>query len=203
MAIDPVWDVEVMSKEGRRLAEAISNMFPPMARVLLSSCVEDLFWSEIKSQLPDQLEPQGWFWHHKVPGLGIWYPTWKEISYEGGQLEGSGPWFTPKIQERYEARLVGRKERGEGTSGSSSRPPSPLRRGPNNPLRRRSLGSEHRRRLRRVTDTSLTRSACDRRGTSARSRRARMKRPHRKIAPPWRKNDSPHGARAEESLRST
>lgn len=118
LSMDPVWDVEVMRNEARRLADAINNVLPPGARRLLSAGVESLFRSEIEGKPIDQLEPERLFWHHRLPGLGVWYPAWWEIRTLDDAPEGSGEWFVPEVQEWYEAAHLGGERKRAGRISS-------------------------------------------------------------------------------------
>lgn len=41
-------------------------------------------------------------WHHKIRGVGVWYPVWQGIRSGGYEPEPPGPWFVPPYQSVYE-----------------------------------------------------------------------------------------------------
>lgn len=49
-------------------------------------------------------DPQGPSGHHKLPGLGIWYPVWQELRLGADRPDLFGTWFVPSWQTIYQER---------------------------------------------------------------------------------------------------
>jgi hypothetical protein len=119
ISADPVWPADLMRKEAKRLGEALDQTLPPTARRAIVSAVEDEFWAALEREYGDDLEPvEKPFWHHRVPGLGFWYPAWSAIRWDGGHPEVAGEWFIPEVQTDYEAYWQ------DSESNDGSPPPS-------------------------------------------------------------------------------
>lgn len=104
VALAPVFETKVLVGEARHLAEALCNLMPPTATRLLSSAVEIGFRSELEGAPINELGPARPFWHHKLPGLGIWYPVWQGLRFGADQPDLFGTWFVPWLQTIYEER---------------------------------------------------------------------------------------------------
>lgn len=102
MCLSPWFQAEVLVSEGKYLAETLRSLLPPTARRLLSLTVEDCVRSEIEGVPFDRLGPAKFFWHHKVPDLGLWYPMWTALSSDAKGPDPPGSWFVPSCQAAYE-----------------------------------------------------------------------------------------------------
>jgi hypothetical protein len=103
--VDPAWSAETLRSEAKRLALALDEVLPPSARHLLCTKIEREFWAELNEEQLGGLERSEWFWHHKIQGLGVWYPVWQQVTLSRGQPETAGTWFVPRSQAAYESVL--------------------------------------------------------------------------------------------------
>ena len=98
---DPAWSAELLRSEAGRLALALDELLPPLARHFLQINVQIAFWERLDPDLVQDLDRSRWFWHHRIPQLGIWYPAWQQGS-PSAVRDGVGTWFRPVAQAVYE-----------------------------------------------------------------------------------------------------
>ncbi len=115
---DPIFDAELLMSEGDELVEALQALLPPMARRLLSCAVEGEFRRELEDRGIIGPEATG-FWFHRLPGVGVWRPVWRKLTFAGH--DPLGIWFIPSVQEVYEMWHAGAKAQGPEESGVQER----------------------------------------------------------------------------------
>ncbi len=113
MALVPVFDVDTLMREGEHLAEALRDLLPPPATRLLSRRVEDRFRSQVEGTPVDRLGPSASFWHHKIPDLGPWYPSWQKLQYVRDRPDPFGTLFVSGMHTAEEGRRP-RADAGDG-----------------------------------------------------------------------------------------
>jgi hypothetical protein len=102
MHLNPFFDHQLLVSEGTNLDAALRSVLPQTARDLISSLIERAFRRELERTSIELLPPVRGFWHHEIPGLGIWYPLWHRIRGPAAGSNHLGTWFVPDVQETYE-----------------------------------------------------------------------------------------------------
>ncbi len=110
----PSYGIAVVSAEGEFLDSALATVFPPTARLLLSTLVSLGFEDAVKGMNVRQLsESRATDWYRRYPGLDRWRPIWAAVDdgARGQPCEGDAPnLFFPETQQTY-ITLRDRRER--------------------------------------------------------------------------------------------
>jgi hypothetical protein len=95
-------DGEQILAQGRLLARAINELFPPTARELLGRVVQKRFGTWSARHPTRRLNDE---WSTGRPGgeaLRTWNPVWSEILGRPQEADPLGTWFVPEIQKTYQ-----------------------------------------------------------------------------------------------------
>ena len=112
----------VLSAEGEYLFHALDTVFPPTARLVLSSVARLLFEEAVESEPVHQLpESRANDWYRKYPGLKGWRPLWVTVNEDAWKepCEDNAPiLFVPEAQQVYVTKRERRDRDKKGQEGT-------------------------------------------------------------------------------------